>query len=147
MNKRYKFLTLFSFIFILNPGGGTSVADSSNSSSDDEEEPPEEDDEENMDEDYLEEDIKRLVDVENMIKKMKLEWAKADGEDAAFIEGKIRDMEEFLSEAKAGLGIDQDTDMQDAAKTKKRGRDDVIDDDADADDSGNGGFLGRFKRK
>lgn len=102
----------------------------------------------NMEDDDMEEDIKRLMQVETMIRKMKLEWAKAEGEDAAFIEGKIRDMEEFLTEAKAGLGIDQDIDMQDAAKYRKRERSDVLDDDGDvADDSGNGGIFSRFKRK
>ena len=71
---------------------------------------------------------------------MKLEWAKVDGEDAAFIESKIRDMEEFVAEAKKDLGLDEDIDMADAAKYKKRGRDEV--DDAEEES----GFFGRFKR-
>lgn len=46
---------------------------------------------------------------------MKLEWARAEGEDAAFIESKIRDMEEFLLECKKELGLAEDAEMKDAA--------------------------------
>lgn len=89
------------------------------------------------------------MNVEAKIKEMKVEWAKADGEDAAFIESKIRDMEEFLIEAKKELGIDVDTEMKEATENKKRGRNDVVDSDEDA--AGNSeeegeGFLARFRR-
>lgn len=105
--------------------------------------------------DVDDDDITVLISIEEKIKEMKLEWAKASGEDAEFIEGKIRDMEEFLRDAKKELGIAEDTEMKDAASNKKRGRCEVVDGDGDGDtttsknnegaNSTGRGFLGGFK--
>ena len=98
------------------------------------------------DKDLDEEDLSYLLQLENKIKLMKVEWAKAQGDDAAFIESKIRDMQEFLTDAKQQLGITEDVDMMESAKYRKRGRGEVIDDeDGDEGESGDTGLFGRFK--
>ena len=96
--------------------------------------------------DLDDDDLAYLLEIENKIKEMKLQWAQEEGDDAAFIESKIRDMEEFLADAKQQLGLEEDTDMVDAAKIKKRGREDVIDGEEESDASGGGvgGFLERI---
>ena len=106
-----------------------------------------------MDEDgIIDEDLQALIRLEDKIKAMKVAWAKAEGDDAAFIESKIRDMEEFLADAKKDLGLDDDTEMKDAAKHKKRGRGDVEGSDAEDEGSANAvtrtgkGIFGRFKK-
>ena len=112
----------------------------------------EEKDKEEEEEEDVDDDIVYLMKIEEKIKEMKLEWAQANESDAAFIEDKIRDMEEFLADAKKELGIAEDTEMKDATKNKKRGRGEVGGDgdgDGEAvggDDGENAGFLARFKR-
>lgn len=100
-------------------------------------------------EDEEDEDIRSLMNLEEKIKQMKVEWAKADGEDAAFIEMKIRDMEEFVADAKAQLGIAVDVEMKDAAMRRKRDRSDVLGDNTTVEggNDGGGGIFSRFKKK
>lgn len=51
---------------------------------------------------------------------MRLKSAAANLEDAEFIDKKIKEMEEFLRESKAVLGIEDDTTMREAQENKKR---------------------------
>ena len=106
-----------------------------------------------MDEEGVtDDDLEALIRIEDKIKTMKVEWAKAEGDDAAFIESKIRDMEEFLVDAKNDLGLNDDTEMKDAAKYKKRGRGEVEGNDAEDEGSANAvtragkSIFGRFKK-
>ena len=108
---------------------------SSESSSDAEEEDGSIDDGGDLDE----EELDFLIDLEAKILAMRRESATAASrEDAAFIENKIKEMEEFIREAKTELGIPFDADMTLETANKKRGRGKngtgaIVEDDSDDD--------------
>lgn len=85
--------------------------------------------------DLDEEELDFLIDLEAKILVMRRESATAASrEDAAFIEKKIKEMEEFIREAKTELGIPVDAEMTLETANKKRGRRKkapVVEDDED----------------
>ena len=98
----------------------SSDSSSSDSSSSSEEEDPEDGQDLSKEQ---KEDLDYIIDLENKILALRREAATAANiEDANFIDAKIKDMEEFVKEAKIEFGFAVDEDMTLETANKKRGR-------------------------
>ena len=92
-------------------------------------------------------DLAYLKEIAAKIDELKIEWAKADGDDAAFIQSKIEEMEEFLAEAKKEFGLLDDVDMTESGKYRKRGLGDDDDDDEVVEENKDDSKPPAFKKR